>query len=465
MKASVIGLLSALLLLSADIGWGQVRPHDTSVFVVCSPAPCVLPPTQASDGGSLVNTSPIVADPLDPGHVLLGAYDYNCASGLGLFTSAEGGSSWNQMCATQDIGPYSPTGPPLVGYDRNGVAYIAGVYFHAGYDTGLVGIQASKDGLNWSEPVAALHEGEFPAMPWLTVDTSPTSPYLNALYVSAVIESYASDAVWVSHSNDGGTTWQEVRVIPPQTGLSQDYFTTMNTAKDGTVYLGWEHCVGKGSAAGCLNGTGYILLSKSTDGGNSWSDPILMTKVAIGPEACKCGVGALPNTNDIGVDNYAAIGVDNSDGPYAGTVYASMYSWTGSNMQVQVVRSTDSGNTWFKPVAVAPPSDTHDQFFPWLSVSPTGLVGVSWLDRRNDPNNIDYQAFAAISTDGGQSFQPNIQLTTKFSNPNNNGYPNEGWMGDYTGNTWAGPNYFVAAWMDSSNGVNMQDVVGGIRLK
>jgi hypothetical protein len=28
-----------------------------------------------------------------------------------------------------------------------------------------------------------------------------------------------------------------------------------------------------------------------------------------------------------------------------------------------------------------------------------------------------------------------------------------------------GPNYFVAAWMDSSNGVDMQEEVGGIRLK
>jgi hypothetical protein len=91
------------------------------------------------------------------------------------------------------------------------------------------------------------------------------------------------------------------------------------------------------------------------------------------------------------------------------------------------------------------------------------LVGVSWLDRRNDPANIDYQAFAAISTDGGQSFQPNVQLTTAFSNPNVNGYEDNAWMGDYTGNTWDGPD-FVAAWMDSSNGIDMQEVVGGIRL-
>ena len=127
-----------------------------------------------------------------------------------------------------------------------------------------------------------------------------------------------------------------------------------------------------------------------------------------------------------------------------------------------MIRSADGGRHWSKPVPVAPPSDTHDQFFPSLSVSPTGLVGVSWLDRRNDPNNIDYQAFAAISTDGGRTF-PNTQLTQAFSNPDNNGTGNN-WMGDYTGNIWAG-NDFIAAWMDSSNGVDMQEVVGGVRLK
>jgi hypothetical protein len=173
--------------------------------------------------------------------------------------------------------------------------------------------------------------------------------------------------------------------------------------------------------------------------------------------------GLLPNTN-LPVTNIPVIGVDNSGGPYAGTLYAVLNNWTGTYLQVLAVRSTDGGNTWSKPVPVAPPSDTHDQFFPWLSVSSAGLVGVSWLDRRNDPANIDYQAFAAISSDGGQTF-PNVQLTKKFSNPNNNGYSDNAWMGDYTGNTWDGPNYFIAAWMDSSNGVDMQDVVGGIRLK
>ena len=98
-----------------------------------------------------------------------------------------------------------------------------------------------------------------------------------------------------------------------------------------------------------------------------------------------------------------------------------------------------------------PGSAAHDQFFPSLSVSPTGLVGVSWLDRRNDPADVKYQAFAAISTDGGQTF-PNTQLTKAFSNPDQSRDPN--WMGDYTGNTWAGGD-FIAAWMDSSNDVDI----------
>jgi hypothetical protein len=64
-----------------------------------------------------------------------------------------------------------------------------------------------------------------------------------------------------------------------------------------------------------------------------------------------------------------------------------------------------------------------------------------------------------------KSSQPQARnhATTTFSNPKNNG-TGDNWMGDYTGNTWVGDK-FIAAWMDSSNGVDMQEVVGGVQLK
>jgi hypothetical protein len=228
----------------------------------------------------------------------------------------------------------------------------------------------------------------------------------------------------------------------------------MAVGKDGTVYVTWLHCAGSGPDKACQDGKAYMMFSKSTDGGTTWSPPRLMTKVLLPTDS------QLPNTRQR-VYNYPVIGVDNSDGEHAGSLYVVMYTWTGRYLRVQVICSSNGGTIWSQPVPVAPKTDTHDQFFPSLSVSPAGLVGVSWPDRRNDPANIDYQAFAAISGDGGLTF-PNTQLTKAFSNPDNNGTGNN-WMGDYTGNTWAGGD-FIAAWMDSSSGVDMQEVIGGIRL-
>ena len=456
----VLAILASAAFAVAQANRAAYAPTGAGSKVAkCSPAPCVLPPTQASEGGYEVADAPIVADPLDPAHLLLGSQDANCESDLGFFASSNGGSEWSRYCPSQNIGPYVPTGFPMVGYDRNGIAYIAAEYVHhTNASFGLIGVQSSTDGINWSQPVTALKEGEYPFYPWLTVDTNVSSPYINNLYISSVVfgDDGASNQLYVSHSKDGGATWQAVAVAPAQVYPEEDWYTSLTIGKGGTVYLTWMYCDAIGSGYCGSKDIGYMAFSRSSDGGNTWSTPISMAKVMLLP-------GLLPNTN-LPVTNIPVIGVDNSGGPYAGTLYAVLNNWTGTYLQVLAVRSTDGGNTWSKPVPVAPPSDTHDQFFPWLSVSSAGLVGVSWLDRRNDPANIDYQAFAAISSDGGQTF-PNVQLTKKFSNPNNNGYSDNAWMGDYTGNTWDGPNYFIAAWMDSSNGVDMQDVVGGIRLK
>jgi hypothetical protein len=188
-----------------------------------------------------------------------------------------------------------------------------------------------------------------------------------------------------------------------------------------------------------------------------------MANVNLVPSTCSCAFyGSLPNTIQP-VSDIPSIGVDNSRGTHAGTVYTAMYNWTGAQMQVVVTHSTDGGATWSSPVPVAPPTATHDQFFPWLSVGANGTVGVSWLDRRNDPSNLSYEAFAALSSTGGTSFGGNRQLAAVLSNPNNVGPCITGgtcFIGQRTGSTWAGKTFF-AAWMDSRTNFTMQDEIGG----
>jgi uncharacterized repeat protein (TIGR03803 family) len=444
-------------------GQSVEAPGPVSPDLNCSPAPCVLPPTQASEGGNPVTDTPIVSNPLNPKHLLLGSVDGNCPppSVLGFHLSTDGGSTWNRTCMPSIITQgrvYYPLDEPLVGYDRNGAAYIAGLYFDSqGQHYGFVAFQKSTDGTHWSKPRVALRKSgrSFPYDTSMAVDTSPDSPRVNSLYLSGVMASPGMTQILVSHSTDGGATWTQAAVDSAQKYPADHDFTRITVGKDGAIYVTWLYCVATGPHSGCGDGVGQMMFSKSTDGGNTWSPPRLMAEATFYPPH------GLPNTNGVRVYNYPVIGVDNSNGSHAGNLYVVMNTWTGTYLRVQVIRSTDGGNTWSKPVPVAPASDTHDQFFPSLSVSPTGKVGVSWLDRRNDPANIDYQAFAAISSDGGRSFQPNWQLTKAFSNPDTNGGNN--WMGDYTGNAWAGGD-FIAAWMDSSNGVDMQEVIGGIRL-
>ena len=466
MKAGSRVLLIVLILSAGHFldrrahGQSAETPGSVNPDLTCSPTPCVLPPTQASEGGSIVTDAPIVSNPLNPRQLLLGSFDANCPnpSALGFHLSSDGGSTWNRTCMPSIITKlrvYWPDFDPLVGYDRNGAAYIAGDYDDSeGLGYGFVAFQKSTDGTHWSKPAVALRQPglTFPFETALAVDTNASSPRVNSLYVSGIMWSHqgSNNQVTVSHSTDGGANWTQAAVDSVRYPAG-DAYTNMTIGKDGTVYLTWMYC--NTGPYFCNNHKAYMMFSKSTDGGNTWSTPKRMIVVTLLSTP-------LPNTH-VGVTNYPVIGVDNSNGAHAGNLYVVMYNWTGIYMCVQVIRSADGGNSWSKPVPVAPASDTHDQFLPSLSVSPTGRVGVSWLDRRNDPANVDYQAFAAISTDGGRSF-PNTQLTTAFSNPDTNGTLNN-WMGDYTGNTFAGAD-FLAAWMDSSNGVDMQEVVGGIRL-
>jgi hypothetical protein len=247
----------------------------------CSPAPCVLPPTQASEGGSIVTDSLIVPNPLNQKELLLGSFDGNCyPSALGFHLSRDGGSTWKRVLCmpffyTKNF-VYVPSFEPAVGYDRNGIAYAAGFYNdNEGGSHGFLAVQKSSDGADWSKSVVAMRQPGNTQPLWtsLTVDTSPSSPWVNSVYVSGVMRSHSGyqNQVLISHSTDGGATWAQAAVDSVQKHPAEDDFRRMVVGKNGTVYLTWMHCPGSGTDRGCNENIGYTKFSRSVDGGNTWS--------------------------------------------------------------------------------------------------------------------------------------------------------------------------------------------------
>jgi len=236
--------------------------------------------------------------------------------------------------------------------------------------------------------------------------------------------------------------------------------SAMAIAANGTLYLTWTQCTIDSQTHTC--GPASFEFSKSTDGGNTWSSPATILTAQQAPNPChtfRLG-GVLPNTC-VRVADLPVIAIDNSNGPHKGNLYVTYFNWTGAFMKVYVATSTDDGSTWTKK-GVAPARAIHDQFFPWVNVSKSGIVGVSWLDRRNDPKNVNYEAFAAFSKDGGRTFGKNIDLSSKPSNPCKDGFGCT-FLGDYTGNTWVGKKLYVT-YTDTTTGID-QDFIGGYRFK
>lgn len=99
-----------------------------------------------------------------------------------------------------------------------------------------------------------------------------------------------------------------------------------------------------------------------------------------------------------------------------------------------------------------------DQWLPSVVVASNGVVGVLFYDRRNDPaNNLDIDAYLAMSTDGGQTLLPNQRITATSFPPAINFNPgvNPTYMDDYNQMVAVGTRFYVVRG-DNRNFVNQR---------
>jgi hypothetical protein len=382
---------------------GQAR----SALQPGSAAPKQLP-LQAGVGANLQVSAPdgneyssinAAYDPSSPSN-LQTASDIPTALQVGAFASGDGGSHWNST------NPPLPTGAPnhfatepAAAYGGAGKAYVASVAVvvaGTSVSTQLVVSSSTDRGSSWTPATVIEPAARAPEKPMMTVD--PTSgPYRGRLYTAYDVIPSATSEPLVVASSDDGVTWHRTQVWDS----GGDFGAVPAVGADGAVNVAWDDfCGAPGPTATCPSPSGRLLFARSIDGGANFSgSPGLITTTGIGFGVNLFNYGAYGSsacgTQPAVVTPDPTLDVDRGGSSHRGSLYV---AWgdrpAGSQyMHIYLSRSTDAGAHWTSPVQIDT-GNTRDAWEPAIGVDQsTGVVTLSWYDRRDDVNNKLYRVY------------------------------------------------------------------------
>lgn len=210
--------------------------------------------------------------------------------------------------------------------------------------------------------------------------------------------------IMLSRSTDGGATFSTPIPVSPRS-VSNNQSAMPAVGPDGEVFVAW-----------LAQDTDKIYGSRSTDGGLSFEPalPVASTDRLGSPNICTQTARSGLNGN-IRAANAPIIAVDRSEGSSRGNAYivfSADADGSGPDMaDVFLVRSRDSGASWSEPIRINDDKTTNDQWLPFVAVAPNGALGVMWYDRRSDDRNLLIDVYMTVSTDGGSSFSRNFRIT------------------------------------------------------
>lgn len=234
-------------------------------------------------------------------------------------------------------------------------------------------IRSADHGKSWSRPVTVNDGHEFGSHNFHALTVAPDGSLL-ATWLDA---REGHSGVWMSRSQDAGKTWEPNRPIysDPTCPCCR---TAVAVAGDGTIYVAWRAIL--------PGDVRDVVVSKSSDGGLTWSKPVR-------PRADDWVYPGCPHAGP-------SLEVDHN-----GAVHIAW--WTGKDGEAGVyyARSDDGAGTFHaQPIAT---SDRAQPAHVQLALAQEGMVYLAWDDGLSQMPRV----LLRRSPDGGQSFGPQAVLS------------------------------------------------------
>ena len=342
----------------------------------------------------------------------------------GYSVSHNGGLTWTRALIPHltmtSGGPYFRATDPVVAFDLNNNVYLETLAAtDSQFINGAVVLSKSTDGgANFAPPVVAYQPTSnslFPDKEWMAINTFANTGTAGRLLVTfslfANINSNGAPIMRV-YSDNGGTSWSAAAAISSETTLQGSQ----------PLYLPNGNCVVVYWNFGTNQQPGERLEAViSTNGGQSFGSPIhIAFATEYNEPAIRTGSFLPSAAADRTTQN----------------IYVVYQTLLGGRPKIAFTRSTNGGTSWSAPVAISDNPAGSGVFNPTINVSPDGrTLAVAFYDHRNNPgSNVLVDLYLAQSFDFGNTWQPNIRLTSVSSNASLAPLTAAGYMlGDYLG--------------------------------
>lgn len=380
------------------------------------------------------------------------------------------GQSWNlsEFNGVNDF-PFTTIvaggGDPVIVFDSQGKAFMSWLIISIDiltFETKIALFFASSEdgGQTWVAHDSPIDEGivgdiinptgKLVDKEWLTSDINENSAFRDNIY-AAYTQLNALDTTYsilVKTKVPNNNTFGE-SVVVTSTDFEFAQFSSIDVDSDGGIHLLFT---GSKVSDTIL----AIYYSNSLDGGNTFSDPIKVSDIEI---PCLSPTQICTEAYITGIEperTYPCnhLNVDRSGGLYDGNIYA---VWTANGIEtpdtdgldIYFSKSENQGEDWSLPIILNDDNlpNAHN-FYPSISVNESGIVIITWYDRREDPNNLLTKYYMTTSCDGGETFSENIPVSSESTDFSSIGLSNGNFgIGEYT-QVISTPYHAIPFWAD-----------------